>query len=103
MHILQRRYAARRILDEEASLLVLTDLLVVRPFISSLALFLGMNDSNIYTTHLFVKSGSRLNNRSIRNIFAELFADYSTISFQDLRAHEEVICPVVRLSSIRCA
>lgn len=47
--------AIARYLDEEASHVILTDVLLVRPFVCSLALSIGV-DSNVYGQHVFVKS-----------------------------------------------
>ena len=47
-----------RFLDEGASALLLKEILIVRPFLSTLASFLELNDDNIYCTDYFVKKWS---------------------------------------------
>ena len=83
----QANRGVSRFLDPEASSIVLTDLLVIRPFVCSLSSFVEQNDDNIHGTHLFASGGKRLSSDQIRNAFARLFHKYcgSTISFAEYR------------------
>ena len=76
-----------RFLDEEASCLLLKDILVVRPFLCTIASFLGINEDNVYGTDFFVVDGSRMKGEQLRNVFVRLFFDYcgAAISFGDYR------------------
>ena len=49
----QANRGVSRFLDPEASSIVLTDLLVIRPFVCSMSSFVEQNDDNIHGTHLF--------------------------------------------------
>ena len=76
-----------RFLDEEASLLLLTDLFIVRPFVASLTHFLEINNGNPhYNELLFVRQGVSLK-QDLTNIFCTKFSDYTGVNiyFQDFR------------------
>ena len=83
-----------RFMNEEASLVLLKDLLVVRPFVCSIATFLELNPDDIYSTDLFVRSGVKLEALSIRNAFARLFYNYchTAISFGEYRHIAKYYC-----------
>ena len=66
-----------RFLDEEASSVVLKDLLIVRPFLSSIASFLEKNENNLYSSDLFMDEGTKLTTEKIRSTFCTLFYEYS--------------------------
>ena len=62
-----------RFMEMEASLLLLKDLLLIRPFVCSLASSVEKNDGQVYNYDLFVIDGCRLEAEGLRNIFSRLF------------------------------
>ena len=74
-------------LDTNASVVVLNDLLIVRPFVCAIATSFGMNDNNSYETHLFVYRGAVMEAPLIRNLFARMFHIHGShsISFLEYR------------------
>lgn len=60
-------------MEMEASLLLLKDLLLIRPFVCSLAFSVEKNEGQVYNYDLFVIDGCRLEAKGLRNIFSRLF------------------------------
>ena len=55
----------------------LKDLLIVRPFLSSIASFLEKNKNNLYSNDLFMDEDTKLTTEKIRSTFCTLFYEYS--------------------------
>ena len=79
--------AIARFLDEKATMVLLNDLLIVRPFVCSITSFLSTNDNNVYGTHLFVHRGEKMEAPRIRNVFSTKFKEHGghSISFGEYR------------------
>eukprot|EP00731_Ephydatia_muelleri_P032353 Em0023g860a len=78
--------AIARFLDEKATMVLLNDLLIVRPFVCSITSFLSTNDNNVYGTHLFVHR-EKMEAPRIRNVFSTKFKEHGghSISFGEYR------------------
>ena len=77
-----------RFMDKEASVILLKDLLLIRPLVCSMASFLGLNEGRVYNNYLFVINGTTLKASDICNHFCRLFDRLTggcTISFRDYR------------------
>ena len=57
--IKQANSGISRFVDEEASSVVLKDLLIVRPFLSSIASILEKKENNLYSSDLFMDEGTK--------------------------------------------
>ena len=60
---------------------------MLHPFVCSLASFLDKNESGVYNSVLFVLDGAPMDDETIWQVFAQLFAAYSgsALSFADYR------------------
>lgn len=79
--------AIARFLDEQATIFLLNDLLIIRPFVCSIAHFLGLNENNVYATHVFVHRGEKMEAPKLRNIFSRMFFQHGkhSITFAEYR------------------
>ena len=77
-----------RFMDEEATIILLKDLLLIRPLVCSMASFLGLNEGQVYNNDLFVINGQMLKAPGLRNNFCRLFDKLTggcVITFRDYR------------------
>ena len=77
-----------RFMDEEATIILLKDLLLIRPLVCSMASFLGLNEGQVYNNDLFVINGQILKAPGLRNNFCRLFDKLTggcVITFRDYR------------------
>ena len=83
----QANRAIARFLSSEASLVLLNDVLIVRPFVCSLMNYLDCNQDQCYSTHVLVNKGAKMDAALLRNTFSRLFYLHSQvcISFKEYR------------------
>ena len=76
-----------RFLDKTSSLLLINDILIVRPFIQKIASFLFESTDNIYMKNLFVIDNSLLDGEKITFTFSKIFSKECgiRIKFNDWR------------------
>ena len=69
---MQSNKTISRFLDSTTSQVLLTDVLVLHPFVCSLASFLDKNEFGVYNAVLFVLDGARMDDETMRQAACEL-------------------------------
>ncbi len=94
-----------RFLNTTVSKIILTDILIVRPFISKLFSCLFHGDSRIYLKNLFILDCKTLDSKQISQIFKKLFAKYGNafITFSEWRDIAKYYGNVINISRLENA